>query len=492
MIIKMGCCLSNSSALETPDKKGTNLANIRMSLTCNFLIKSGSFLTDYDVIRVISPSQHKKVIEVRHKRTGEVYVVKEVDKGKGKEEKTGKLIKEAEVLARLGHPNLVKLVEVFDDKKKTYLVMEKLDGGELFDFIAESGMLSERMAAVIMRQLLSAVSYCHKQNVILRNIKPENVLLANSVTRVEDIVVKLADFGLSTATSAGESRHKKVGTELYTAPEIFQGDYTQQCDIWSLGAVLYVMLSGSLPFDAQDPEELREQICTGNYSLHTPQWDLISEDAKDLISHMMEVNPSQRYSADAALLHPWIQASTTSTQEDEAKSKALLFGLRQFQGEKKLKTALSLFISDKFGDKQEAEEMRKMFEALDKDHSGILTRDELIQGLSASMDPEDATTEADSILKNMDSDTSKGIDYKEFLAASASQKQQYSKDMLDKAFQTLDADHSGKISVKELTALLGKGVEGGNSGLKQLISQSDANGDGQLSLKEFSQLLLQQ
>ena len=488
----MGCCLSTSSALESPSKKEVNSATIQMRVTSNFLVKRGSYRDDYDVVRILSPHEHKRLLEIKHKRTQEHYVVKEVPRSKVKGENKQQMLKEVEILSKLGHPNLVRLHEVYQDKKKFCIVMERLTGGELFDFVVESGLLSEQVAALIMQQLLGAVSYCHKQAIVLRNIKPENIILTSQATKVEEIQVKLADFGMSTTMDADQTLHKVVGTELYTAPEVFLGEYGASCDVWSLGVVLYVMLSGSLPFTADNSEELRQQISSGNYSMSSPQWDLVSEEAKDLIRNMLQVNPSLRYTADDVLNHTWVHSCSKLSAEDDTKSKALLSGLRQFQGEKKLKLALCSFVMDKFGSKLQQEETRKMFEALDKDHSGMLGRQELIEGLSATMDPDDAAVEADSILKNMDADMSKGVDYKEFIAAVALQKQQCSQDMMVSAFKSLDEDCNGKLNVKELMALMGQGVEGGKNSLQQLISQADVNGDGQLSLKEFTQLLLQQ
>lgn len=486
----MGCCLSTAGALEGPSKKEVNPAAIQMRVTSSFLVKRGSFRNDYDIIRILSPHEHKRILEVKHKLTQERFILKEVARSKGEDKR--RMLKEVEVLSKLGHPNLIRLREVYQDKKNFCVVMERLAGGELFDFVVESGLLSEKVAGLIMQQLLGAVSYCHKQGIVLRNIKPENILLASPATKVEEILVKVADFGMSTMAESGRVLHKIVGTELYTAPEVFLGEYGTPCDIWSLGAVMYVMLSGSLPFTADNSEELRQKISVGDYSLSSPQWDLVSEDAKDLIRNMMQVIPNLRYTADDALNHIWVQSSSQPSAEDEAKSKVLLSGLRQYQGEKKLKLALSSFVTDKFGSQSQQEEMRKMFEALDKDHSGMLGRQELIEGLSATMDPDDAAAEADSILKNMDADLSKGVDYKEFIAAVALQKQQFSQEMLTNAFKSLDEDCSGKLSVKELMALMGQGVEGGKNSLQQLIAQADVNGDGQLSLKEFTELLLQQ
>jgi calcium-dependent protein kinase len=258
--------------------------------------------------------------------------------------------------------------------------------------------------------------------------------------------------------------------------------------MWSAGCVLFVMLTGELPFTGANSEAIRTEVTKGEIAMTSPVWSQISDEAKDLIRKMIEVNPDFRIRASEALDHPWISSNIHLTQ-DTGRALGILT-LKKFQGEKKLKQALASFIADRFSSEQDAEELRQIFQTMDIDHSGKLSRGELIDGLSRQMSPEEAVDLVDSILKEADTDHSQTLDYSEFVAASSLQKQMLSRKMVETAFQVLDKDKSGTLNVRELMALLGEAVQGGEAALKLLIAQADTNKDGELSLKEFTELLL--
>lgn len=480
----MGCLAGRPErGLEPPAKGSTN---ILVSLPSSYLYREGSIRKDYDIVRVIFPGELRRVLEAKNKKTGEIFAVKEIAKG-GRVE-VGVLLKEVGIISSLDHANLVKLKEVYEEKKKFYIVQEMLRGGELFDFIAQSKSLSETLAAAVMRQVLEAVAYCHANHVVLRNLKPENIMLSQPVSRPEDVHIKLVDFGMATMVTGGRRLSKIVGTELYSAPEVFNGNYGEICDMWSAGCVLFVMLTGELPFTGANSEAIRTEVTKGEIAMTSPVWSQISDEAKDLIRKMIEVNPDFRIRASEALDHPWI-SSNIHLSHDTGRAMGILT-LKKFQGDKKLKQALASFIADRFSSEQDAEELRQIFQTMDIDHSGKLSRGELIDGLSRQMSPEEAVDLVDSILKETDADHSQTLDYSEFVAASSLQKQMLSRKMVETAFQVLDKDKSGTLNVKELMALLGEAVQGGEAALKQLIAQADTNKDGELSLKEFTELLL--
>lgn len=403
---------------------------------------------------------------------------------------TTAFLKEISIISSLDHPNLVKLKEVYEEKTKFCIVQEMMRGGELFDFIVQSGHLSESIAAAAMRQVLSAIAYCHANKVVLRNLKPENIMLSRPSQKGEDVHIKLVDFAMATMVTGGRRLSKIVGTELYSAPEVFRGNYTEMCDVWSAGCVLFVMLAGELPFSGANSEAIRTEVTRGEIAMTSPAWSDVSSEAKDLIRKMIEVNPDYRIRASEALDHPWISSNLHVAQ---GTGRALgILTLKKFQGEKKLKQALAGYIADRFSSERDAEELQQLFQTIDIDRSGKLSRGELIDGLSKQMPAGEAVDLVDSILKEADLDHTQTIDYSEFVAASSLQKQMLSRKMVESAFQLLDRDRSGKLSVKELMALLGEAVQGGEAALKLLIAQADTNKDGELSLAEFTELLLSQ
>ena len=482
----MGCCAGRPENTLQPPSKSSDPSNILISLHSSYLYREGSIRQDYEILKVISPGEHRRVLEVKNKKTGEIFAAKEIAKAGGVE--TSALLKEVGLISSLDHANLVKLKEVYEEKKKFCIVQEMLKGGELFDFIVDSGTLNERIAAGVMRQILSAIAYCHANKVVLRNLKPENIMISRPCQKGEDVHVKLVDFAMATMVTGGRRMHKIVGTELYTAPEVFEGNYTEMCDVWSAGCILFVMLTGELPFTGANSEAIRTEVTRGQIVMTSPVWSEITDEAKDLIRKMIEVNPDYRIRPSEALDHPWI---TSHFHVSRSTSRALgILTLKKFQGEKKLKQALAGYIVDRFSSERDAGELRQIFETIDIDHSGKLSRGELIDGLSKQMPAEEAVDLVDSILKEADSDHSQTIDYSEFVAASSLQKQVLSRKMVETAFQVLDRDRNGKLSVKELMALLGEAVQGGEEALKLLIAQADTNKDGELSLAEFTELLL--
>jgi len=232
-----------------------------------------------------------------------------------------KLDREVTILRELTHPRIVRLHYVHRTQSSVFLVMELVRGGELFDRIVQHRSLSEVEAKYIFRQLLEGVGYMHSKHVIHRDLKPENILIASSQPAEPPAVgslldVKIADFGLSKIISEETSWAKTfVGTPQYWAPEVLKvqaggGSYTQAVDFWSLGAVLFVMLCGRYPFDGKKMP-LEEQIRTGTYNMSTAAWQKVSEEAKSMVRGLLVVDPSQRFTLQRCLTHPWLAGAAT-------------------------------------------------------------------------------------------------------------------------------------------------------------------------------------
>ena len=186
----------------------------------------------------------------------------------------------------------MRLYEFYEDEKYYHLVTEHIEGGELFDFIIKSKMLTEPIAAHFMRQLLSAVSYCHANNIVHRDLKPENLLLDQESATA---TLKIIDFGTSTFhKSTDPMMTKRYGTAYYIAPEVLQKDYTEKCDVWSCGVILYILLCGKPPFYGRQDKEILKRVHRGEYSLKGQVWDSISSSAKRLIARMLDYNPKTR------------------------------------------------------------------------------------------------------------------------------------------------------------------------------------------------------
>ncbi|XP_023956078.1 ribosomal protein S6 kinase alpha-4 isoform X3 [Chrysemys picta bellii] len=211
------------------------------------------------------------------------------------------------------HPNIVKLHEVHHDQYHTYLVMELLRGGELFDRIKKKQHFSESEASQIMRSLVSAVSFMHDVGVVHRDLKPENILYADES---EGAPVKVIDFGFARLRPSGsQPMQTPCFTLQYAAPELFTDEgYDESCDLWSLGVILYTMLSGQVPFQSSQEggalthaAEIMHKIKEGQFSLEGEAWRGVSEEAKELVRGLLTVDPSKRLKMSTLRYSEWLQ-----------------------------------------------------------------------------------------------------------------------------------------------------------------------------------------
>uniref|UniRef100_A0A8C7QI61 non-specific serine/threonine protein kinase n=1 Tax=Oncorhynchus mykiss TaxID=8022 RepID=A0A8C7QI61_ONCMY len=218
------------------------------------------------------------------------------------------LFREVRIMKILNHPNIVKLFEVIETEKTLYLVMEYASGGEVFDYLVAHGRMKEKEARAKFRQIVSAVQYCHQKKIVHRDLKAENLLLD------ADMNIKIADFGFSNEFTMGSKLDTFCGSPPYAAPELFQGKKYDgpEVDVWSLGVILYTLVSGSLPFDGQNLKELRERVVRGKYRI--PFY--MSTDCENLLKRFLVLNPSKRGTLEQIMKDRWINAGL---EENELK-----------------------------------------------------------------------------------------------------------------------------------------------------------------------------
>uniref|UniRef100_A0A0X3PNT0 MAP/microtubule affinity-regulating kinase 3 n=1 Tax=Schistocephalus solidus TaxID=70667 RepID=A0A0X3PNT0_SCHSO len=252
----------------------------------------------YKFIRTIGKGNFAKVKLACHVITGKEVAIKIIDKTQLSPSSRQKLLREVRIMKMLDHPNIVKLFEIISNEKVLYLVMEYASGGEVFDFLVTHGKMAEKEARAKFRQIVSAVQYCHQKHVVHRDLKAENLLLDASMN------VKIADFGFSNEFSTGTKLDTFCGSPPYAAPELFEGRKYDgpEVDVWSLGVILYTLVSGSLPFDGENLRELRERVLTGKYRV--PFY--MSTDCEALLRKMLHLNPQKRHSLESVMKDKWI------------------------------------------------------------------------------------------------------------------------------------------------------------------------------------------
>lgn len=262
------------------------------------------FTDGYEVKEDIGVGSYSICKRCIHKASNMEYAVKIIDKSKRDP------TEEIEILLRYGqHPNIITLKDVYDDGKYVYVVTELMKGGELLDKILRQKFFSEREASAVLFTITKTVEYLHAQGVVHRDLKPSNILYVDESGNPESI--RICDFGFAKQLRA---ENGLLMTPCYTAnfvaPEVLKRQgYDAACDIWSLGVLLYTMLTGYTPFangPDDTPEEILARIGSGKFSLSGGYWNTVSDTAKDLVSKMLHVDPHQRLTAAQVLSHPWI------------------------------------------------------------------------------------------------------------------------------------------------------------------------------------------
>ncbi|XP_029925452.1 MAP/microtubule affinity-regulating kinase 4 isoform X1 [Myripristis murdjan] len=282
--------------------KGTSLSSRSLGARCRNSIASCSdelpHIGNYRLLKTIGKGNFAKVKLARHILTGREVAIKIIDKTQLNPTSLQKLFREVRIMKGLNHPNIVQLFEVIETDKTLYLIMEYASGGEVFDYLVSHGRMKEIEARAKFRQIVSAVHYCHQKNIVHRDLKAENLLLD------ADANIKIADFGFSNEFTLGNKLDTFCGSPPYAAPELFQGKKYDgpEVDVWSLGVILYTLVSGSLPFDGQNLKELRERVLRGKYRV--PFY--MSTDCEGILRRFLVLNPSKRCTLEQVMKDKWI------------------------------------------------------------------------------------------------------------------------------------------------------------------------------------------
>ena len=450
----------------------------------------------YEIIKELGEGAFGKVVSAKNKKSGDIRAIKQLSKKKISPEDLERFKREVDVLKTIDHPNIIKLYEIYETQNHIYLVMEKCDGGELFDDLMvrlESGhMYTEKEVAIIMRQVMSAIEYCHQKKICHRDLKAENVLFLNKkeldsglkegkkskkMNKIDEIKnpIKVIDFGLSQIIKP--DIQSKVGTAYYFPPEVLDGHYTEKCDVWSAGVLLYILLSAVPPFNGKDDREIYLKIKTKKFTF-SKEFNNASKEVKELIKHMIAPE-EERYTASQVLQDPWFK----KVKDKELKNlKFDLSFIKEYNKANQLKKIVLMFIASRIGDK-EINDLKEAFKAFDKDKDGQISLEEFKEGLKKLPGVKMKEEKMVEYFNSIDTDKSGKIDYTEFIAATLNKKNYLQKEKLFEAFSMLDINNKGKITKEEIKGILR--LESKDKIITDLIEKADANKDGEIDYNEF-------
>ncbi|XP_055910115.1 serine/threonine-protein kinase SIK2 isoform X2 [Eupeodes corollae] len=294
-----GPIISNSSASGNASNYSGSKSSCNNTATTSSIKTKGPIRVGfYDIERTIGKGNFAVVKLARHRITKNEVAIKIIDKSQLDTSNLQKVYREVEIMKRLDHPHIIKLYQVMETKNMIYIVSEYASQGEIFDYIAKCGRMSEHAARFKFWQILSAVEYCHNRGIVHRDLKAENLLLDSNMN------IKIADFGFSNMYKIGELLSTWCGSPPYAAPEVFEGKkYTgPEIDIWSLGVVLYVLVCGALPFDGSTLQSLRDRVLSGRFRIPF----FMSSECEHLIRKMLVLEPNHRYTIEQIKRHRWL------------------------------------------------------------------------------------------------------------------------------------------------------------------------------------------
>ena len=453
---------------------------------------------DLPADRVLGRGSYGTVYLAIHRATREEFACKVLSINRVGPQYVDKLHAEISSMRQLDHPNVLRLREVFFGRRKIYLIMDLCTGGELFELVNTStDHRSEKCATSFIADMLSAVRYLHENGVVHRDLKLENWLFEHRAGSH----LKLIDFGLARHFLGHERIHGAVGSMYYVAPEVLRGSYDARCDLWSLGVIAYMLVSGAPPFWGKDDRDIRRNILAGRWEFPPQFFAGVSPMAKDFIARLLTHDPDMRMSASDALMHPWLTTNISSKdlrmlprwQCDE-----LLGTLRGFARTTPLQKVVLAVAAFHLTPPQVAN-MRELFAFIDVDRSGTISFTELakaVRDLSSISQPNVEPSNEhpwndlridESQLKDLfnavDISRSSQINFTEFLAATLWQRIQLDEKHVRHVFDTLDINGDERLNAVSIKSLVG--IDYDDEEVDQLIAEADADGDGYLDYDDF-------
>ena len=485
----MGNCCQVSQVVEIQENKSVSKRNSLRSSSYKldkYSIQK-DFRKKYEYQSLIGSGAFGKVrlYVDRDSRTFK-YAIKTIKKNIFKRHSIESIKREVDILRSLDHPNIVKYFETYEDECYLHIVMEYIAGDNLFRVLTDQKgfKFTERTISKIITCLLKAVLFLHHNGIIHRDIKPENIVF---VELNNFNALKLIDFGLSIQQNAKKD-NRRVGTPYYMSPEMVRGNFNYASDVWSIGVILFIMVTGKQPFRGKSKEEVFEKIKKGAYDKNTLTRAKCSKEVKDLIKKMLVIEHTKRITVECALDHIWFKQFEKNKNINLVVDQEIIDSLKQFQYQNIFQKEIRFYLAKLCSDK-EILKLKHAFLAIDKDNSGEIEYEE-IPKIFNELNIEASDTELKNIFSSMDFHCDGKVNYSEFLAATISSINFNKEEKLWSAFKYFDTTDSGYITLDSvMDALKNSGVIIDEEGLTKTFNELQKKGK-KINFNEFKAIAL--
>ncbi len=489
----------NNRSISLIDKKklGSQIfkEELKLKVTINTIIEENTGLPTkkYKILSKLGDGSYGTVFLAVNIMTKQNIAMKKIKKVKENEIDDMEIKNEIDILKKLDHPNIVKIIEFYSTPKAYYIITDFCSCGELYNQIKHQ--YTENQLAVLFYQVFSGLNYLHSKNIVHRDLKLENILISeiekDKETNEKYFWVKIIDFGTAKIFEKNKNEKAVVGSSYYIAPEVLHKNYNEKCDTWSVGVILYMLIVGRAPFDGQNDEEILENIEKGEFNSHHKKLLNSSFEVQDLVKKLLEVNVKKRLSSSDALKHSWFKKfNGKSLYNNIEKDKIIIYlnRLREFKINSKFQQMVLAFIVHNIPNNEESKDILKIFRMFNINDDGKLSKKELFNGLIKFFDEKNIKKEIDDIFLLLDGANRGFIEYEEFLRATLDQKILLSDENLVYAFNFFDKENTGKISVEKIkkTFVDDKVSE---DVFRNIFNEIDSNKDGEIDFQEFKDMM---
>ena len=490
-----GVLSTRYNELSNKDNDKLDISDNSLSISTRMLINeiSQSPEKKYKVLKNIGHGSFGDVFLAYNIYTKVKVAIKKIFKSNEDLLSDGEIMDEIEILKCLNHPDIVKIIEFYGTEEAYYIVNEFCPWGELYN--KANGQMSETQISVIFRQILSGLSYLHSKNIVHRDLKLENILISDKeyieATKEEYFDVKIIDFGNARIFNNNNLNKPIVGSIYYIAPEVFNKKYNMECDLWSAGVILYMLITGCPPFDGEDNKKIMEKIKIGIFDKNNINYKNSSFEVKDLISKLLVIDPNKRLTANQALQHPWL---------NKTKSNILYYNISKDEILKCIQNILSYNIKSRYEEivlayivhnlpqQKEIKTIIKLFKIINKKGDGKLDKKELKYGL-LNFVSDNYLKNLDEIFNLLDGEKRGYIEYEEFLRAGLDRKQILAEENLKYAFNFFDKENNGYITKDRMKIFFVKPIIDEEL-YNRTFDEIDKNKDGKIDYQEFKDMML--
>ena len=494
----MGCAgVSNSK--ESNFIKTIKLNPNELSKLRETALSQSKIENDYMVMSKLSEYLNTKVYLVKNTSNKKDYHMKVIKRNKETEQP--EYVLSISQVRKLSHPCCQTVLDFYEDEVNFYMITDIPRGKELFETMRDYYNFSESTAGKIFSQLASLMYYLHSRNLFHGHLRPE-ILNIESESKANFLAHKnvndkdmnfqlyLNDYGEMLSFSGNYLEEvknlEKVSKPYYTAPEVLKNKgYTDKVDVFAAGVILYTLFCGKPPFYGLNNVEIKQSIMEGDWEFDGSEWKDVSSAAKDLITRMLNPNPNKRISSKDILVHTWVVYSKEEESYTKNVQNSVMDNLSKFHARDQLQKATMSFVVNQVANSSQVKELKKLFRSFDANNDGVLSYEEFSIGYINMYGRGLSGLELHKLIEEIDKDKSGKIEYEEFLAATIEHSKVINDQNLKAAFQKFDTDGSGKLSVEELTGLVGNDLDL----VMELLNKADKNNDGELEFDEFKELM---